>query len=144
MSTIKYKVIQIVVVAVTYILSNGVYLAIFGGESAMESNTVIIVSKVFALITSFITLLITIKHLDKKYPNTKKQALVSEKDERNISLRNRAYYYAGNTAIVILVVSHLFSEVINPKVQEGLFIGLLIQFLSIGTSLVLVFYKNKD
>lgn len=86
----------------------------------------------------------TIKYLDKKYPNTKKQVLISEKDERNISLRNRAYYYAGNTAMVILMISHLFSEVINSKVQEGLFIGLLILAFSIASSLSFVFYKNKD
>lgn len=143
MSTSKYKLILISSVSLTIIFGGGIILFLLDSIFEMSDQRLEIISKVLAVVLSIGVLFIVKKYLDKKYPQTERLATINENDERNITLRNSAFYYAGIASLVILILLHLFSGSVSEQFKLGIFIGLITLALSIGISLAIVFYKNK-
>lgn len=136
MSDRKYTIIQIVGMIVVYVVS----AIIFKVWIVREYD---LIPLGLATIPALLYFLIIRKYLFKKFPNLKKVAHIDEKDERNIALRNQAYFYGANTTLILLLIFSMLSELVNHQLQDGAFISFTILYLSMVASLTIVFYKNK-
>lgn len=136
MNKSKYNTLQVIVIVVTFLISSIIF------ELMMDFRYVMI-PKALAVIPSLIVFLIYKNYLSKNYPNVQRLVNIEEHDERNIALRNQAYFYAANAALILLMVFNAFSELINPGVQLGSFISLVILFLCIVLSYWIVLKKSR-
>lgn len=132
----KYTIIQVLGIVVIYIVS----VIVFKVWILREYD---LIPLGLATVPAFLYFLIVRKYLFKKVPNLKKSASIDEKDERNIALRNEAYFYAANAALILLLIFSMLSELVNHQLQDGAFISFSILWLAVVVSLTIVFYKNK-
>lgn len=137
MSDRKYTTIQIFGIIVVHIVS----AIIFKVWIVREYD---LIPLGLAAIPAFLYFLIIRKYLFKKFPNLKKIAHIDEKDERNITLRNQAYFYGANAALILIVVFSMLSEMINQQFHLGAFITLTILWLSLVVSLIATRILNKE